>query len=174
MTQAVEWKSMVWTGNWRDLCLSESPLINSTRWITNLVQQVSEAQNTFHLRILILKPANRPTVFCGKFRVQPHICHLPCTCEFSLCLWPIWTSLPTIRNKNIHDMQLPINDFVQPMRFTVSDTVVIWQKIESNAPWNTLLWSVGGDGGGVKSSPIFVRIQWQMAPVFVWKNVTNW
>ena len=67
-------------------------------------------------------------------------------------------------------MQLPINDFVQPMRFTVSDT-----KIESNAPWNTLLWSVGGGGGGgVKSSPIFVRIQWQMAPVFVWKNVTDW
>ena len=32
-----------------------------------------------------------------------------------------------------------------------------------------LLWSVGGGGGGdgVKSSSIFVRIQWQMAPVFV-------
>ena len=31
-------------------------------------------------------------------------------------------------------MQLPINDFVQPMRFTVSDTVVIWQKLNLMHP----------------------------------------
>ena len=174
MMQAVEWRSTAWTVSWKDLCLSVSQLMNSTKWITNHVLQVSEALNMFHLKKWILKHANKQIVFCVKLQAPPHICRLPCTCEFSPCLWPIWTSLPTIRNKNIHDMQLPINDFVQPMRFTVSDTVVIWQKIESNAPWNTLLWSVGGYGGGVKSSPIFVRIQWQMAPVFVWKNVTNW
>ena len=66
---------------------------------TRLVQIVLRPQNTQVFQAWTLRRASKQTAFCEKLQVLPRTCLRNSICVSCRCLWPIWTSLPTIKNK---------------------------------------------------------------------------
>ena len=68
---------------------------------TRLVQIALRPQNTQVFQAWTLRRASKQTAFCEKLQVLPRTCLHNSICVSCRCLWPIWTSLPTIKNKKI-------------------------------------------------------------------------
>ena len=68
---------------------------------TRLVQIALRPQNTQVFQAWTLRRASKQTAFCEKLQVLPRTCLRNSICVSCRCLWPIWTSLPTIKNKKI-------------------------------------------------------------------------
>ena len=68
---------------------------------TRLVQIALRPQNTQVFQAWTRRRASKQTAFCEKLQVLPRTCLRNSICVSCRCLWPIWTSLPTIKNKKI-------------------------------------------------------------------------
>jgi len=85
---------------------------------TRLVQIVLRPQNTQVFQAWTLRRASKQTAFCEKLQVLPRTCLRNSICVSCRCLWPIWTSLPTIKNKK----------FLRLLCFIINLIMPLWSK----------------------------------------------
>ena len=94
---------------------------------TRLVQIVLRPQNTQVFQAWTLRRASKQTAFCEKSQVLPRTCLRNSICVSCRCLWPIWTSLPTIKNKKILRL-LCFIIWIMPLWSKSLDFTFFWRK----------------------------------------------
>ena len=94
---------------------------------TRLAQIVLRPQNTQGFQAGTRRRASKQTVFWEKLQVLLRTCLRNFICISCRCLWLIWTSLPTIKNKNFLRL-LCFIIWIVPLWSKSLDFTFFWRK----------------------------------------------